>query len=107
MVLQIAEALRERGHSVSVVSAHTLKPLDREGIAQALATHKHVVVIEEMLPNGGLAGWVKQIAWDQQARCRLDTFTLKDAFFHVYGNYDQLLEAHGLSPAAILEQIDR
>jgi len=30
--LEVAAAAREKGQSVSVVSAHTLKPLDREGI---------------------------------------------------------------------------
>ncbi len=101
MTIQVADRMAADGLSVSVVSVHTLKPLDREGIATALHSHSHVAVIEEMLPNGGLAGNVKQIAWDSGARCRLDTFTLKDEFIHCYGNHDQLLAAHGLSVDAI------
>jgi transketolase len=86
---------------VSVVSCHTLKPLDVAGIREALASHAHVVVIEEHAPQGGLAPRTKQIAWDMQAECRLNTFTLQDAFIHNYGSHDDLLAAHGLGLGAI------
>jgi transketolase len=54
------------------------------------------VVIEEHAPQGGLAPRTKQIAWDTRATCRLDTFTLQDAFIHNYGSHDDLLSAHGI-----------
>ncbi len=101
LAVAVARRIEAAGRTVSVVSVHTLKPLDRAGIAAALADHGHVVVIEECVPNGGLAGNVKQIAWDARAACRLDTFTLKDAFIHCYGNHDDLLAAHGLSLPSI------
>ncbi|MBR0723982.1 transketolase [Bradyrhizobium manausense] len=105
MATEIADRLAAQGRSVSLVSAHTLKPLDRDGIAAALQQHRHVVVIEEHAPQGGLASQVKQIAWDVRATCRLDTFTLQDAFIHNYGSTNDLLAAHGLSPGRILATI--
>ena len=45
-----------------------------------------------MRRKGGLAPRTKQIAWDTRATCRLDTFTLQDAFIHNYGSHDDLLE---------------
>lgn len=105
MAAQIADGLAAQGKSVSLVSCHTLKPLDREGIAQALKTHKQVIVIEEHAPQGGLAPQTKQIAWDIKATCRLDTFTLQDKFIHNYGSHDDLLAAHGLSPQRILAAV--
>jgi transketolase len=105
MAVEIADKLAAQGRSVSLVSAHTLKPLDREGITAALQQHRHVVVIEEHAPQGGLASQVKQIAWDVHATCRLDTFTLQDAFIHNYGSTNDLLAAHGLSPERILATI--
>ena len=105
MAVEIADKLAAQGRSVSLVSAHTLKPLDREGITTALQQHRHVVVIEEHAPQGGLASQVKQIAWDARATCRLDTFTLQDAFIHNYGSTNDLLAAHGLSPERILATI--
>ena len=103
----IADTLRARGQSVSVVSAHTIKPLDIEGVTQALHAHGHVIVIEELAPFGGLGPQVKAIAWDSRAPCRLDTFALDDAFHHVYGSHAELLSAHGLSHDAIVAKLGR
>jgi transketolase len=99
-IMKVSAGLSERfektGKSVSLVSVHTLKPLDREGIIAVLTAHKQVVVIEECVPRGGLAGLVKEIAWDQRAACSLNTFTLRDEFIHNYGSHNDLLAAHGL-----------
>jgi transketolase len=103
MAATIADRLQEQGKSVSLVSAHTVKPLDRTGIVEALKGHEHVIVIEEHAPQGGLAPQTKQLAWDSKATCRLDTFTLQDEFIHNYGSHDDLLAAHGLSPGRILD----
>jgi transketolase len=103
LAVEVADHLQAAGKSVSVVSSHTMKPLDRAGIEQALRTHKKVIVIEEHAPQGGLAPQTKQIAWDIQAKCTLHTFTLKDAFIHNYGSHDDLLAAHGLSLEHILQ----
>jgi transketolase len=106
MANEVAEAYRAKGLSVSVVSVHTLKPLDVEGLAQALRDHAHVLVIEELAPFGGLGPRVKAIAWDIKANCRLDTFSLDDAFHHVYGSHGDILAAHGLSWNKIIEKLD-
>jgi transketolase len=107
MAVDIAEDYRTKGRSVSVVSVHTLKPLDVDGITQALYDHAHVVVIEEMAPYGGLGPRVKAIAWDAKARCRLDTFALDDAFHHVYGSHADILAAHGLSRDKIVAALEK
>jgi transketolase len=97
MAVNVADSLTGLGYSVAVVSVHTMKPLDRRGIASILTNYQHVVVIEEHVPQGGLAAQTKQIAWECKARCRLNTFTLQDEFIHNYGTRDEFLAAHGLS----------
>ncbi|HEY6085059.1 MAG TPA: transketolase C-terminal domain-containing protein, partial [Nitrospira sp.] len=92
----LAEWLEQQGKTVSIASVHTMKPLDRAGIEAALKSHRHVIVIEEHAPQGGLAPQTKQIAWDSKANCELKTFTLQDEFIHNYGSHDDLLAAHGL-----------
>lgn len=105
MAMTVADRLASQGKSVSLASVHTMKPLDREGIAEALSRHRHVIVIEEHAPQGGLAAQAKQIAWDRRAGCRLDAFTLQDAFIHKYGSHDDLLAAHGLNAERILAAV--
>jgi transketolase len=101
----IAERFEAAGKSAAIVSVHTLKPLDREGLAKILKSYPHVVVIEECAPNGSLAMRVKELAWEADADCRLDTFTLQDAFIHCYGSHDDILDAHGLSVAEITTRV--
>lgn len=105
MAVDVAQRLEAQGESVSIVSVHTIKPLDREGIIAALKNHKRVIVIEEMAPRGGLSDLVKSLAWEAQATCKLKTFSLQDEFIHVYGSHGDLLAKHGLSVDQILAGI--
>jgi transketolase len=103
---EIAQRLeKENGESVSVVSCHTLKPLDKEGITNALQNHKRVIVLEEHVPHGGLGSRVKTIAWDIKADCDVKTYSLKDEFIHIYGTHDELLAAHGISTESICKNL--
>ena len=106
MAFDAADAIeRESGATVAVTSVHTLKPLDREGIARVLQQFATVVVLEEHSPRGGLGGQVKEIAWDLGARCRLTTLSLQDEFIHAFGSHVYLLGRHGLSVEAIMRAI--
>jgi transketolase len=98
---EVADRFEAAGQTAAVISVHTLKPLDHGGLTEVLRTFPHVVVIEECAPNGSLAMRVKELAWETQSRCKLDTFTLQDAFIHCYGSHDDLLAAHGLSTEKI------
>jgi transketolase len=105
MAAEVAGAIRDQGTSVSLISCHTIKPLNRDAIADILRRHRRVIVVEEHAPQGGLAPQTQQIAWEISAECELHTFTLQDAFIHCYGSYDDLLDAHGLSPQKILRAV--
>lgn len=102
---EVADGLAKTGRSTSIYSVHTLKPLDRDTIANVLSDYERVIVIEECVPTGGLSDSVRRIAWEEKASCQLDAFTLKDEFIHCYGTHDELLAAHGLSAKDILRQI--
>jgi transketolase len=101
MAAEVADRLQQQGRSVSLVSLHTLKPLDLEGLAAALASHHEMLVIEEMSPQGSLGTKVKALAFERAAGCKVQCFSLQDAFIHHYGSHQQLLAAHGLTADAI------
>lgn len=101
----VADRYRQRGKSVAIYSVHTIKPLDRAGIAKILSTFESVVVIEECAPNGSLSMNIQKIAWEEHAASQLHVFTLRDEFIHCYGSHEDLLAAHGLSPAIISERL--
>jgi len=101
LAFDVADRVEKAGRSCSILSVHTLKPLDENRIAEALATHTEVVVLEECVAHGGLGVQVQAIAWSRGAPCRLSTFSLKDTFIHQYGSHTDLLAAHGISEHAI------
>lgn len=106
MALEVAERIeREQERSVALVSAHTVKPLDRVGVARILNNFETVVVVEEHSPRGSLGGQVKEIAWDVRANCRLLTFSLRDEFIHQFGSQRDMWKAHGLTPNIIYDSI--
>jgi transketolase len=101
----VASRLEEAGQSAAVFVAHTLKPLDSEGVGRVLRDYPRVLVIEECAPFGSFSTRVQALAWDCKAKCELDVFTLKDEFIHCYGSHDELLHAHGLSTDAITARV--
>jgi transketolase len=104
--MTIADRFGASGKRSAVYSVHTLKPLDREGLTRILQNYEHVVVIEECAPNGSLAMRVRELASITGAACRLDTFTLQDAFIHCYGSHDDILDAHGLATVDICARLN-
>jgi len=104
---EISNQLEKQGKSTSIISCHTIKPLDKKGIENILKSHKQIVVIEEHVPHGGLGSRIKEVAWDSKAKCELKCFSLQDKFIHFYGNHSQLLEQHGLSVNNIINKITK
>lgn len=104
-ILREAFALKERmeaaGESVSIISAHTVKPFDGAGAVEAIRAHKRVVIIEETAPGGSLGPKVKALAYDAGLRTPITAFSLLDAFSHTYGSVQDLLGEHGLTAAAM------
>jgi transketolase len=102
---EVARRFEASGRSAAIVSVHTLKPLDRDGISQLLRDYPLVVVIEECAPNGSLSMQVKALAFETESRSKLATFTLQDEFIHCYGSHEDLLAEHGLSAAKICARL--
>ena len=101
----IAAKLTENGKSISLISVHTLKPLDNNGIKKVLASHKQVIVIEEHVEHGSLGVKIKSLAYDISANCKIKTFFLKDQFIHMYGSHDDLLREYGICKSSIVKDI--
>ena len=102
---EISENLEKKGISTSLISCHTIKPIDKKGLIKVMELHKKVVILEEHVPHGGLSSRVKEIALDNHFKGEIQCFTLKDKFIHFYGNHKELLEKHGISVQKILDKI--
>lgn len=97
IAIKIAEYYTKKNKNISIVSNHTLKPMDDEGLTQVLKRHNKIIIIEELSPIGGLSDYLKILSWKHNINCEIIDFSLKDKFIHSYSSHDDLLELHGLS----------
>ncbi len=93
--------------NIDLVSIHTIKPIDKDGISKILKSYKKIIIIEEHSSIGGLTSIVKNIKADIKCNSSVIPFTLKDKFIHCYGTNEELLDAHNLSSKYILKEISK
>jgi transketolase len=82
-----------------------LKPLDREGLSNILASFPAVTLIEESAPRA-LGLELQAMAFVAGYRGKLEVFALKDEFIHCYGTHADILAAHGLSAGGIMKRLN-
>ncbi len=99
MALEAREALAAEGISARVINIHTIKPLDKEIIAKAAEETGAIVTAEEHNIIGGLGGAVAE-AVCECTPVPVVRVGMNDTYGHS-GNVPALLEAYGLTPAAI------
>jgi len=105
LAIKLHKRYKDKNIDASLVSMHTLKPLDKEGIKRFLKEYDDIVIVEEVSPYGYLAAQIKLMAWDLKVTCNIHSFSLEDKFIHVYGKPEELLSAHGLSIESISEKL--
>lgn len=105
LACELDQSLQEEGLNNSIISCHTLKPLDRKGIVDLLLNHKKIVCIEEHVKNGGLGEKIKLISFEEGIKSNIFHYHLKDNFIHFYGSHDELLKKHGIDLKKIKKEI--
>ena len=106
-VLQAADILAEKGISASVLSMHTIKPIDRETIIAEAQKTKAFVTIEEHSIIGGLGSAVAEVLAEVKADTPLfKRLGIDDEFCHAVGGQEYLREKTGLSPDGIAHSVE-
>ena len=103
MALQAARTLAEEGVSVRVVDMHTIKPLDHELVLKAALETRCIVTSEEHTVIGGLGSAVAEFLAEH---CPVPVLRhgVHDEFGRS-GKAQAVLEAYGLTPAGIADQV--
>ena len=100
MALEARELLAAEGIRARVVNIHTIKPIDRDIIAKAASETGAIVTAEEHNIIGGLGAAVAEVVCET-APAPVVRVGMNDTYGHS-GTVPALLEAYGLTPAAIV-----
>lgn len=96
--------LAESGIDAQVWSVPSIKPLDREQLAQITAQVDCIITIEEHSTMGGLGALVAEetSAFSPVPVCRIG---IEDRFSHYCGTWDYLLQEHRLDIASVKTKV--
>jgi transketolase len=103
LVLDAANLLERDGKSVSVISMHTVKPLDELMLEKVFNSYACVATIEEHSTLGGLGSAVAEWLIDQRKDypARLTRFGCKDVFLHASGGQEKIRTIFNMDPKSI------
>jgi 1-deoxy-D-xylulose-5-phosphate synthase len=96
VAVQTAGRLADQGIGVTVIDPRWLKPVDAE-LAEAAATHRMVVTVEDSGTVGGFGDAVARLLRDTGTDTPIRTFGLPQRFL-VHGDRAEILYEAGLTP---------
>ncbi len=105
--VQAAEQLAQQGIQASVLSMHTIKPLDFEAVLAAAQKTNVIMTIEEHSIIGGLGGAVAEVLAESGiSHITFRRMGIKDSFRSQVGSQTYLRKAHFLSVADIVKSVE-
>lgn len=104
--LDAAEKMAVDGINITVADARFAKPLDGDLLAELVANHKHILIVEEGSPGGFAAHVINYLAnhGHLDHGCRVRSLTLPDIFID-HDSQDGQLASAGLDAAGILASL--
>lgn len=101
----VSDTLVNKGLSVTLISMHTVKPLDKELIKDYINDSKAIFTIEEHSIIGGLGSAVAEVLAQSSYRGLFRMIAIPDVYGAYIGRVEYLREKYGLSPEAIVNYI--
>lgn len=104
--IEVARICKEKGMPMTIVSMHTIKPLDVSLMKKLAASHKAIFTLEEHSIIGGLGGAVAETLMEERMRPAVfHRFGVADTATLLAGSHDYLRGVHNLIPQSIAIEI--
>ena len=103
--LESVQILEENNISGTLISMHTIKPIDRNLIKNLSKKYPVIITIEEHSIIGGLGSAVSEIVSEEDKGTRIIKLGIPDRFLFEIGSQDYLRQKIGLSPHQIAKKI--
>jgi len=100
-----AENLKEKGYNPTLVSMHTIKPLDEELVKRLARESKIIFTLEDHSVLGGLGSAVAEVLVESDYKGAFRRIGLPDQYTKEIGRPDYLLEKLGLDTRSITNYI--
>lgn len=105
--VQVADKLFAQGIKASVLSMHTIKPLDVDKVREILRKRIPVVTMEEHSLYGGLGTAVAEVIAEAGDATRFLKIALPDEYTHKVGSQEYLRKIYGLDVDSLFQTITR
>ncbi len=103
--VKTAEILREKKIKASVLSMHTIKPIDKQAIINSAKKTKLLITLEEHNVIGGLGSAVAEVLADNQLKIKFIRLGIPDEYPHRIGSQKFFREKYNLSAEKIVQSI--
>lgn len=103
-ILDVSEQIQKEGIQARVINIHTIKPIDRETILQAIEETGRIVTIEDHNIIGGLGSAIAEIIAESGKGVKFKRLGLH-GFSKGYGTYAQVKEMNGIGIERICNEI--
>jgi transketolase len=103
--LLVADMLKKRDISPTLVNVHTLKPLDVETVLKIADTHNVIFSLEEHVINGGLGSALAEVLSEKAYSGLFRRVAIPEIIKGTIGHADYLRDIYGLSPDKVYERI--
>ena len=103
---QVRDALKEKGHRVSLVNMRFVKPFDKDTLRRLLPSHNLVVTMEDNVLSGGFGEHVAEFIKEENKEVRILPIAVPDEFVK-HGSPAQLYAALQMDAPSVTERILR
>jgi transketolase len=100
-----AAILSEKGYGVTLVSMHTIKPLDSELIKALARKYNSIFSVEDHSMTGGLGSAIGEVLLESKFKGIFKKIGLADEFNRYIGGGEYLYGSYGLMPNGIVKSI--
>jgi transketolase len=105
--LEAADELAAEGISATVLNLHTVKPLDREALAEAAGRTAGIVTVEEHWAAGGLGSAVAEAVAELPRPVTVLRVAVADGFAAGTGTHRHLLRRNGITAGVVVARARR
>ena len=104
--LNVSEYFEKLGIKVAVINMHTIKPIDKNILDEAIKNYEKIYTLEEHNIIGGLGSAVSEYISNKKESLYLYKFGINDRYLKS-GSYNYLIKEYGIDENSVISKIKK